>query len=62
MYSYNNNIPYYQNYNFKSNDRYGFLGPFILGGITGGLVAPVFYRPYNRPYYPYPGPYYYGPY
>lgn len=35
----------------------GFLGPFILGGITGGLLAPAFYpRPY---YYPYP---YYGPY
>ena len=37
----------------------GFLGPFILGGITGGLVAPAFYP---RPYYQ-PGPYpYYGPY
>ncbi len=35
----------------------GFLGPFLLGGITGGLLAPAFYpRPY---YYPYP---YYGPY
>lgn len=39
----------------------GFLGPFVLGGITGGLLAPAFYpRPYySRPYYPYP---YYGPY
>lgn len=38
----------------------GFLGPFILGGITGGLVAPAFYpRPYYGPYRPYP---YYGPY
>lgn len=40
----------------------GFLGPFILGGITGGLVAPFFY---NRPvYYPPYGPYppYYRPY
>ncbi len=44
----------------------GFLGPFILGGITGGLAAPLFYGGYNRPYYynnfyyPYPvyGPYY----
>ena len=28
----------------------GFLGPFLLGGITGGLVSPFFYnRP--RPYY-----------
>ena len=38
----------------------GFLGPFLLGGITGGLVAPFFYgRPnyYYPPYQPYP-PYY----
>ncbi len=35
----------------------GFLAPFVLGGITGGLLAPAFYRPY--PYNPYP---YYGPY
>lgn len=57
----------------SSNDRFiggGFLGPFILGGITGGLLAPSFYRPgygggYGRPccYGPYPAPYpYYGPY
>ena len=38
-----------------------FLGPFILGGITGGLVAPYFYGGYNRPYYYSPYPYYYGP-
>lgn len=57
----------YQN---TSNDRFiggGFLGPFILGGITGGLLAPAFYGPnygrptyYNNYYYPYPvcyGPY-----
>lgn len=38
----------------------GFLGPFLLGGITGGLVAPFFTGGYNRPiYYP---PYYYPPY
>ena len=43
----------------------GFLGPFILGGITGGLLAPAFYpRPVPMPYYPYPPvyqtpPYYY---
>jgi hypothetical protein len=45
----------------------GFLGPFILGGITGGLLAPAFSGGYgygNRPccpvyYAPYP---YYGPY
>ena len=37
----------------------GFLGPFILGGITGGLVGPAFYPrpiypPYPPPYPPYP--------
>ncbi len=55
--------------NQNNNDRLvggGFLGPFLLGGVTGGLVAPLFYGGYNRPYYynnyyyPYPvyGPYY----
>lgn len=49
-------------YNFRrqpiNNSRLGggFLGPFILGGITGGLVAPAFYpRPYP-PYPPFPPP------
>ena len=71
---YNNNIPQYSN-NMQKNyskgmpnngDRFiggGFFGPFILGGLTGGLIAnsrynnyPVYYAPY--PYYqPYP---YYG--
>lgn len=38
----------------------GFLGPFVLGGLTGGLVAPYFYNNNNnRPTYYYPGPYYY---
>ena len=37
----------------------GFLGPFLLGGLTGGLVAPFFYGGYNnRPNYYYPAPYY----
>lgn len=37
----------------------GFAAPFLLGGLTGGLLAPAFYpRPYYRPYPPYP----YGPY
>lgn len=51
---------------YPNNNRFvggGFLGPFLLGGITGGLVAPIFYgnnRPNNYYYYPYPG--YYGPY
>lgn len=35
----------------------GFFGPFLLGGITGGLLAPAFYpRPYPVYYGP-PGPY-----
>ena len=44
----------------NSNDRLiagGFLGPFLLGGITGGLVSPLFYnnpRPYYNNYYYYP--------
>lgn len=50
---------------FNNQNRFlggGFLGPFLLGGITGGLVAPYFYqRPYPNyyPVYPYPyRPYY----
>ena len=41
------------------NNRFfggGFLGPFILGGITGGLLAPSFY-PRPMPYGPPPPPY-----
>lgn len=58
------------NMNQNQNDERligGFLGPFILGGITGGLVSPFFYGGYNnRPpvYYYQPGPYrppMYGP-
>ena len=40
----------------------GFAVPFLLGGLTGGLLAPSFYpRPYYRPYpyQPYPYPVYY---
>lgn len=72
---YNNNIPQfnnnmqrkYTNKKINNGDRFiggGFFGPFILGGITGGLLAnsrpnyPIYYQPY--PYYPYP--YYYRPY
>lgn len=44
---------------FGSNyNQSGFWGPFLLGGLTGGLISPIFY---NRPYY-YPYPNYYGPY
>lgn len=65
MYTYNQ-IPY--NYSNNTNDSRliggGFLGPFLLGGVTGGLVAPFFYGGYNRPYYTnnyyYPYPPYYG--
>ena len=53
--------------NYFPNNRFvggGFLGPFILGGITGGLLAPSFYpRPYPivSPYFPptVPRPIYY---
>lgn len=66
-FSIRNNIPLQSN---GQDERIfgGFLGPFILGGITGGLVAPYFNNNYgyNQPpyytnnyYYP---PYYYGPY
>ena len=51
----------YKNNMMPNNERLiggGFLGPFVLGGITGGLLAPAFYPPRPRPYpyqpYPYP--------
>lgn len=53
---------------YRTSDRFvggGFLGPFILGGITGGLISPLFNNGYNRPIYyqPYPVyPYYPCPY
>lgn len=34
----------------------GFAFPFLLGGLTGGLLAPAFY-PRPRPFYPTPYPY-----
>ncbi|MDO4394704.1 MAG: hypothetical protein Q4C23_01820 [Mycoplasmatota bacterium] len=55
MYPIRNRMP------MPTGDRFiggGFLGPFILGGITGGLLAPSFYpRPYPYPVVPYPYPY-----
>ena len=37
----------------------GFAAPFILGGITGGLLAPALYPVYYGPRPPYgPYPYY----
>lgn len=60
-----NNRPNRPN-NGNNGDRFfggGFFGPFLLGGITGGLIAnnrqnyPVYYTPYPYyspyPYYPY---------
>lgn len=35
----------------------GFAFPFLLGGLTGGLLAPAFY-PRPRPFYPPPYPIY----
>lgn len=46
-----------------NNNNNNFLGPFLLGGLAGGLISPLFYN--NRGYYPYPYyqyPIYYGPY
>ena len=63
----NNFNPNFYQRSFNQNDRFvggGFLAPFLLGGITGGLLAPAFYpRPYYNNYYYPPRPYpYYGPY
>ena len=49
-------------YRPMNGDRFiggGFLAPFLLGGLTGGLLAPAFYpRPIYGPVYPmYPVPY-----
>jgi len=50
-------IPNYNNRIIGS----GFLAPFLLGGLTGGLLAPAFYGP--RPiYYPIYSPYQTYPY
>ena len=57
-------IMYRNYYRGPVGDRFiggGFLGPFVLGGITGGLLAPAFYpRPYPiyPAYPPYPPVYY----
>lgn len=57
-----NNNPYAYGPYDQDNRFGGVLAPFILGGITGGLLAPAFYpRPccnYPMPYpAPYPAPY-----
>lgn len=48
--------------NRRYNNSNGFIGPFILGGITGTLISPLLYN--NRPYYNngYYYPIYYPPY
>lgn len=50
---------YYTNYKINGNDdRFGFLGPFLLGGLVGGATVgvsrprPVFVNPPMPPYYP----------
>ena len=64
---YNPNLYNKKIYN-NNNDRIigsNFIAPFLLGGLTGGLLAPAFYpRPYYYPpqtFYmiPRPYPYYY---
>ena len=47
--------PPYQNNRFVGG---GFAVPFLLGGLTGGLLAPGFY-PRPRPFYPPPPPPFY---
>ena len=61
MYNYYQNPKNFNNQKYiQRDDRFiagGFLGPFLLGGITGGLAAPLFYnnpRPYYNNYYYYP--------
>lgn len=59
-------MPYGNRPNMPGNRIFGggFVAPFLLGGLTGGLLAPAFYpRPYYppyQPYPPYPGPIYYS--
>ena len=56
--------PYFVPNHGTYDERGGFLVPFILGGITGGLTAPLFmnHNGYNQPYYynNYYYPKYYG--
>ena len=59
-----NSSMYNSHINNNSDSRLiggGFVGPFLLGGLTGGLISPFFYggpRPYYNNYYPpYPRPY-----
>lgn len=47
--------PMYQNNNSRLIGG-GFAAPFLLGGLTGAVLTPYFYRPYQPYYYP-PYPY-----
>lgn len=56
----------YNNYQSYQDNRFGFLGPFLLGGLVGGTAVgiarprPVFVNPVPPgPMYSYPP--YYGP-
>lgn len=47
--------PPFRNYGGNRLIGGGFIAPFLLGGLAGGLAAPLFYpRPYYPPYGPYP--------
>lgn len=40
---------------YPNNNRLiggGFAAPFLLGGLTGAVLTPYFYRPYPPMYYP----------
>lgn len=50
----------YYNYPQYNDNRFGFAVPFLLGGLTGGVLAPYFN---NGAYYnniPYPNKVYYS--
>lgn len=54
----------YNNY-YPNVDRFGFFGPFLLGGLVGGAAVgvsrprPVFVNPVPPPYYGPRPPYYF---
>lgn len=54
----------YNNY-YLNVDRFGFFGPFLLGGLVGGAAVgvsrprPVFVNPVPPPYYGPRPPYYF---
>ena len=60
---------YNNSYIYHNDDRFigtGFIAPFLLGGITGGLIAnnrpnyyPIYFNQYPYPYYSQYNQYYY---